>query len=134
RIRRRDARRARALEGVHAVLLAEDVPGLNDVGAVVHDEPLLAADEVHYFGQPVACVLAESYAQARAAAAAVEVDYEPLPAILDIQDALRANALLGEPHVIQRGDVDAALASAALRVQGEVTTGAQDHFYLETHA
>ena len=72
-------RRARA-PGVVAVLLAEDIPGVNNVGSVRHDEPLLAADEVCYHGQMVALVVGESLRACRQAAALVEVDYEPLPA------------------------------------------------------
>ncbi len=134
RLTRCDASVARTLPGVHAVLTAEDVPGLNDVGAIVHDEPLFAKGEVHYHGQVVAAVLADSYAKARRAAAEIQVGYEPLPAVLTVGEAVKAQAFLSEPHVIRVGDVEAALSSSALRISGEVESGPQDHFYLETHA
>ncbi|MGA9521894.1 MAG: xanthine dehydrogenase molybdopterin binding subunit [Myxococcaceae bacterium] len=133
RIVRCDSAKARQAPGVHAVLTAEDIPGQNNVGPVVHDEELLASKDVHFFGQSVAVVFAESLTQARKAAALVEVVYEPLPAILTVDDAVKAGSFLTQPHVIARGDVQAALASAPVRISGEVRSGAQDHFYLETH-
>jgi xanthine dehydrogenase large subunit len=62
----------------------------------------------------------------------VRVEYEPLPAILEISAAISAGAFLCDPHVLKRGEADAAIARAPLRLHGEVTTEAQDHFYLET--
>ncbi len=132
RIVRKDATRARELPGVHAVLFAEDIPGDNQIGAIIHDEPLLADGEVHCVGQAVALVLAESAALCRKAAALVEVEYAELPALLTVRDAVQAGAFLSEPHTIRRGEPDAALAAAPVRFSGEVFTGAQDHFYLET--
>ncbi|MEZ0229166.1 MAG: xanthine dehydrogenase molybdopterin binding subunit, partial [Planctomycetota bacterium] len=134
RIKRRDAMAARAMPGVAAVLLAEDVPGLNDVGAVRHDEPLFAKDEALYHGHMVALVVAESYALAREAAAKVEVDYEPLPAIVTLRDAIAQGSYHMEPHVIARGDVKRCLDESANRLSGELELGGQEHFYLETHA
>ncbi|MBX5483290.1 MAG: xanthine dehydrogenase molybdopterin binding subunit [Myxococcaceae bacterium] len=132
RITKLDTTKAKAVPGVHAVLTHAEVLGLNNVGPVVHDEELFASTEVHFHGQTVACVLAESYRAAREAAARVEVAYEPLPAILTIEEAIRAGSFLGDAHVMRRGDVKAALAAAPVRVSGTVDNGAQDHFYLET--
>lgn len=131
-----DLEAARAAAGVVAVLSAADVPGSNDASAFAHDEPLLAADEVRYVGQPIACIYAESLAAARAAERLVKVDYEDISGapILDLREAVARDSYHGTPHVMQRGDVDAALDRATLRLKGEVDTGAQDHFYLETHA
>ncbi len=134
RIRARDADAARAMPGIAAVLFADAIPGHNGIGPVAHDEPILAEDEVYYRGQPVAIVLGDSYAACRDAAAQVQVDYEPLTPLLGIEAAVAAGSFLGTPHVIARGDVEAALAAAPVRVDAEVSTGAQDHFYLETHA
>jgi xanthine dehydrogenase large subunit len=132
RIKRRDATKARAMPGVRAVLFAEDIPGENQVGPIIHDEPLLAEDEVAFAGQSVAVVLAESATLARKAAQAVEVEYEELPAITSLEAAIAAGAWLSEPHLIARGDVEGELGRAALLLEGEVRSGAQDHFYLET--
>ncbi|NTX40422.1 xanthine dehydrogenase molybdopterin binding subunit [Myxococcus sp. CA033] len=134
RILRRDATAARALPGVVTVLLAEDIPGMNDTGPIRHDEPLLAKDEVLFHGQIVAVVVGESIDACREAAKQVVVEYEPLPAILTVEDAMAQGSYHTEPHVIRRGDVDAALASSPRRLSGTVTMGGQEHFYLETQA
>ncbi len=134
RIVRRELSAAREVPGVHAVLTSDDVPALNDVGAAVHDEECFASREVHFQGQVVAAIVAESYAIARRAAAEIRIDYEPLPAVLTVQEAIAQGSFLGTPHVIRQGDVDAALQGAAVRISGEVESGGQDHFYLETQA
>ncbi|HCP46180.1 MAG TPA: xanthine dehydrogenase molybdopterin binding subunit, partial [Deltaproteobacteria bacterium] len=97
-------------------------------------EALLADHEVHAVGQSVALVVADSLATCRAASEAIEIDYEPLPAILNVRDAIEAGSFLTEPHCIRRGDPDTALQGAALRLSGEYDNGGQDHFYLETQA
>ncbi|PCC71083.1 xanthine dehydrogenase, molybdenum binding subunit apoprotein [Nannocystis exedens] len=130
----RRAERALALPGVRAVLFAADVPGHNRIGPIVHDEPLLAEDEVFAEGQVVALVLGDSVAACRAGARALELEFEELPAILTVAEALQAGSLLAPPHEMRRGDVAAAMARAAVIVAGELHTGGQDHFYLETHA
>src|SRR6218665_383205 len=132
RLGRVGASRARALPGVLAVLVAQHIPGHNQVGPVIHDEPLLAEGEVHFVGQAVALVLAESADVARRAAALVEVEYAPLPAILSTQAAVQAGFFLWIPPPIRQGPPEPALAAAPVRVSGECVTGAQDHFYLET--
>jgi xanthine dehydrogenase molybdopterin binding subunit/xanthine dehydrogenase small subunit len=134
KILRRDATKARQAAGVHAVLLAEDIPGENNTGPVRHDEPLLATNEVQFHGQLVAWVVGESLAACRAAAALVEVDYEPLPAIIGLPAAIAANSYHTDPHVLTRGDAAAALTAASARLDGEFSFGGQEHFYLETHA
>jgi xanthine dehydrogenase molybdopterin binding subunit/xanthine dehydrogenase small subunit len=134
RILRRDAERALKMPGVVAVLMAEDIPGRNDVGAVRKDEILLADREVSFHGHMVAIVVGESYEACRAAAAEVVVEYEPLPAVLSIADAIAQESYHNAPHVIRRGDVDAALTASPHRFSGEIDTGWQEHFYLETHA
>ena len=134
RITRRDATAARQMPGAAAILFAEDVPGHNGIGPVKHDEPILAEDEVLFRGQAVAVVYGTDFETCRTAAAMVEVDYEPLPPILGIRAAIEAGSFLTDPHVIARGEVEQALAEAPVRVEGEVSSGAQDHFYLETQA
>jgi xanthine dehydrogenase large subunit len=122
---------ALAVPGVVRVLTAADVPGVNDAG-VKHDEPLFP-DEVMFHGHAVCWVLAQDAEAARLGAAAVEVDYEPLPALVTIADAVAAQSFQGaQPH-LERGDVEAGLAAAAHVFSGELTFSGQEHFYLETH-
>jgi xanthine dehydrogenase large subunit len=128
-----DAAAAHAHDGVLAVLTAADVTGENDTGPARHDEPLFPG-EVSFHGQPIAWVLADSEEQARVAAAAVRVVYEPLPAILSIEDAIAADSFLTEPERMRRGDPDRGLAAAAHRLTGTLFMNGQEHFYLETQA
>ncbi len=134
RIKRRDATKARQAPGIAAVLLAEDIPGQNNTGPVRHDEPLLATEEVLFHGQIIAFVVGDSIRACRAAAALVEVEYEPLPAVLGIKEAVAQVSYHTDPHVLRRGDCAATLAVAPLRFEGEFEFGGQEHFYLETQA
>ncbi len=120
--------------GVACVLLAKDVPGMNDVGAVRHDEPLFAENEVLYHGQVVALVVGTSADLCRRAAAKVKVVYEPRPAILGARAAVAASSFHTQPHVIKRGDADAALAQSPRHLSGDLDIGGQEHFYLEAQA
>lgn len=128
-----DASAALALPGVWRVLVAADVPGVNDTGPILHDEPLIPADLVSFYGQPVAWVLADNETQARAGAAAVRVEYAPLPACLSIAQAIAEERFHLPPARVARGDAEAALAQAPHTLSGEIECGGQDHFYLETH-
>ena len=118
--------------GVVIVLTDADVPGEGNSGANRHDEPLFPR-EVMYHHQPVAWVLGESLEAARRGAARVTVDYEPLPAILTIEQAIDADSFLTDEHRIANGDVSAIDASM-LHFSGELKVGGQEHFYLETQA
>ncbi len=129
-----DAAAALAMPGVVRVLTAKDVPGMNDVGAVRHDETLFTDGEASFHGHIVAVVVATSIDAARAAAKMVAVTYERLDPVLGIRDAIAKGSFHTQPHVIRRGDVAAALSGAAHRLSGELDIGGQEHFYLEAQA
>ena len=129
-----DATKARKLPGVCAILTAHDIPGENDTGPILHDEPLIPAGVVEFYGQAVAWVVAEDEAAAQAAARHVAVKYEPLPARLSLKQAIADQQFHLPPAQVMRGDADTALASATHRLSGEIDIGGQDHFYLETQA
>ena len=133
RILKRDATAARQVPGIKAVLLAEDIPGLNDVGTK-RDEVLLADKEVLFHGHMVALIVGETQEACRAAAEKVVVEYEPLPHILTLRQALAEKSFHNEPNFIRRGKCDDALASAPATLEGEFELGGQEHFYLETQA
>jgi xanthine dehydrogenase molybdopterin binding subunit/xanthine dehydrogenase small subunit len=134
RILKRDAAAARQMPGIHAVLLAEDVPGVNDVGALHKDEILLADREISFHGQVIALVVGDSQEACRAAAANVIVDYEPLPPVLTLREALAAGSFHNDPNFIRRGDAEKALAQSPRTLEGEFELGGQEHFYLEMQA
>ena len=125
-----DAAPALAVSGVVTTLTASDVPGEGNTGANRHDEPLFPR-EVMFHLQPVAWVLAESLEAARLGAARVTATYAPLPATLTIEGAIAAGSFLTEERAITCGDMSA-LDASALRVDGELRIGGQEHFYLET--
>jgi len=123
----------RALPGVVAVLTAADIPGVNDCGAIVHDDPILADGQVHYLGQPVFAVIATDRELARRAAGQAKqvLDIEPLPALITAQEAHAAQQYVLPPMHLERGDAKAALARAPRRLQGTLSLGGQEQFYLE---
>ncbi|HEY0284774.1 MAG TPA: xanthine dehydrogenase molybdopterin binding subunit [Vicinamibacterales bacterium] len=125
---------SRALEerGVMTVLTQADVPGEGDSGANRHDEPLFPT-EVLFYGQPIAWVLGETMDAAQRGAARVTAEYEVLPAILTIEQAIDAGSYLTEPLRIVDGDSSVVDASP-IRIDGEIRIGGQEHFYLETQA
>ena len=140
RIANVDTAAAVAAPGVHRVLTAADVPGLNAHGRTVPDQPVFCFDYVRFTGDPIAVVLADTLAEAEAAAELVRVDYEPLAGLFDPLDSLKedapqlvesspGNVCKGLRHEV--GDVDAAFASAAQIAEGHFTTQRQDHAYLE---
>jgi len=130
RIRSIDIGGAVASPGVHAVLLADDVPGTRFYGLEFTDQPVLAWEVVRYVGEPVALVAAEHPELARRAAERIVVDYEPLPPVTDMVRALDPDAprvhpfgnVLSEVRVVH-GDPD---AEADAWVEGYYETGMQD--------
>ncbi len=141
RVTRIDTRRAEALPGVVRVVTAADVPGHRWYGLLCDDWPGFVAEgeEARCVGDVLAAVAAVDDRTARAAAALVEVDYEPLPPVTDPETALASGAPRVNPHhdnllslsVIRRGDVDAALAASAHVVSGTWHTQRIEHLFLE---
>jgi len=146
-----DTSRARALPGVKAVITADDLPD-RGIGVQCYDEPILARGKVRYAGEPVAAVAAESLAIAREALQLIEVRYEELPAVFDAVEAMTPGApiLHEDPASYERftqapfegnvvahmeaetGNVDAAWSECDVIVEGEFTTPATHHQYMET--
>ena len=127
-----DLSAVRAAPGVVAVYSAEEWPDMPDCSPSAHDEPLLAVGRVHYVGQPVFLVVAESHLAARKAARLGQISYDALPALLTVDDALAANSRFEQgPVVWTKGDAASALARAPHVVEGSFEVGGQEHFYLE---
>ncbi|HXZ09655.1 MAG TPA: xanthine dehydrogenase molybdopterin binding subunit [Paraburkholderia sp.] len=135
RIASLDLDAVRAAPGVIAVLTAADIPGENNCGPVLHDDPILASDEVLYLGQPVFAVIAESHELARRAASLARSDdvvrYEPLPAILTPAEAKAAKQFVLPPLHLKRGAPHEQIAAAPHRIKGTFEVGGQEQFYLE---
>jgi xanthine dehydrogenase large subunit len=125
-----DVSEALKTAGVVTILTASDIPGENDTGTIIHDEPLIPVDEISYWGQAVVWVVGETEDAAREGAKNVVVDYEPLAPILTIKEAIAKDSFLTVPTVMRRGEPENAAADFWL--VGEVEMNGQDHFYLET--
>lgn len=126
-----DPSAALAVPGVVDYVDYRDVPGSNMYGPMVHDIPLFAEKEVSFHGQPIAGIIAETREIARSAARLVKVEYEDLPLILTIDEAIEKNSL--DEYVASHvsGDVDKGLAEAEMTLEGVIETGAQEHLYME---
>jgi xanthine dehydrogenase large subunit len=134
RIRRLDLSKALSRPGVRGAFTAADVPGENQIGGILPDEPLLAEGEVHCMGESVALIVADTARLARAALGAVELEVEKLPAVFDPREAFRQGLLIAPVRTFAIGDVDKAWKHCDLVVEGRVDSGAQEHVYLETQA
>ena len=135
RITGMDLADVRAAPSVVMVLTADDLPFANDVSPSAHDEPLLATGQVHYLGQPVFAVVADSHLAARQAARLGRIDYAEEDPILTIDQAMAANSRFEDgPRIYTKGDAASAIAAAPHRVEGRFEIGGQEHFYLEGQA
>lgn len=120
-----------AAPGVVAVVTAADIPGVNDCGPIIADDPILADGLVQYVGQPVFAVVAESQTAARKAVKLAKIDYQPLPAILDVAAGRQQQSWVLPPMQLRRGDADSALTRAPHKLKGGFSVGGQEQFYLE---
>ncbi len=132
-----DVAKLRALPGVVLVLTAADIPGPNDCGPIVHDDPILADGLVEYLGQPVFAIVATSRDLARRAAAIAKqvLKLEPLPPVLTMRAAHAAQSYVMPPMHLTResapGANRRAIDAAPHRLQRSFVLGGQEQFYLE---
>ncbi|MFM0222097.1 molybdopterin-dependent oxidoreductase [Paraburkholderia dipogonis] len=143
RIERIDAVRARELPGVEAILTCDDVPGVDNFGVFIEDQPVMARGVVRYAGEAVAAVVAETPEIAHAAVALIRVTYSLLEGVFDPELAMRedapqlhdfASGNICKHTKIRKGDVEAGLADADLIVEETYQTAAVEHAYLEPEA
>jgi len=126
-----DLEAVRSAAGVVAVLTALDLPAANDVSPAAHDEPMLSDGTVHYVGQPLFLVIANSHLAARKAARLGDITYHEKPALLGFDDAIAANACFEPPLTFLKGTPEQAIETAPFTVKGRIEMGGQEHFYLE---
>ena len=153
RILRLDVTRARALPGVRCVLTGAECGQRH--GQFIADQPILAVDKVRYVGEPVAAVAADTLRIAKEAVALIEAEYEPLPVVDSIEDALAAESLVHEDwsqytiyglthpvpgsniidrYQLIRGDVEQGFAQADVIVESDFYCSMLQHVVMETHA
>lgn len=131
RIGAMDLSEVRSAPGVVAVLTAADIPGINDVSPIAGDDPVFAEGLVEYVGQALFAVVAESREAAIAARRLARIAYEPIKAVVSIEQALSANLKIAPTMTFAQGNAAVALERARRRLAGRFAIGGQDHFYLE---
>jgi aldehyde oxidoreductase len=125
-----DTSEAAKMPGVIGIMTGKDVPGTNRIRVMAPDQPVICEERVRMYGDPVAVVAAETRAQARAAAAKVKVTYEPLPVMLEPEEALAEGAPQIHPHSpnllakmpLIKGDVKKALKESKTVIEAEFST------------
>lgn len=127
-----DISKAEVAEGVVRVITAKDIPGDNEIGGIIADEPLLADGHVHFQGMPVAIVLADTEEHARLAAKKITCEIEPLEIVTDPRVAYAKNDLIVPPKAFKLGDTDAAFKTCAHVFEGRADVNGQEHLYIET--
>lgn len=120
------------VSGVVSILTSKDIPGENQIGGIIEDESLLAGEVVHFIGEPVALVIAESILAAKKARSRIRIECEALPVITDPREAVAKGNLLIPPRTFQSGDPEMAFKECAVVVEGRADSGGQEHLYLET--
>ena len=123
---------ALAVKGVVKILTNKDIPGKNQIGGIVKDEPLLADGVVHFNGMPVAIVVAENADAAHEAVKKIKIDIEPLPVVTLARVAQQNGALIVPPRTFKIGDSQSAFAQCKYIFEGIAETNGQEHLYIET--
>jgi len=131
-IRHLDLSEAEQYPGVVRIFTYKDIPGENQIGGIIPDEPLFAEHHVHFCGMPVALVVAETRDAARAAVKKIRIDIDPLPVITDPREAQAKGELIVPPRHFVLGNTDAAWAQCAHIFEGRADTNGQEHLYIET--
>ncbi len=127
-----DYAKAEALKGVVKILTHSDIPGENQIGSIIRDEPLFAGKEVHFAGMPIALIVAESEFIARRARKLIEIEFEELPVITDPREACAQNKLVFPPRTFKIGEPENTWKKCKYIFEGRADSGGQEHLYLET--
>lgn len=120
------------MPGVVRIFTAADIPGQNEIGGIIKDEPLLADHHVHFCGMPVAFVVAHTREAARAAVKKIRVKIDPLPVITDPREAQAKGELIIPPRTFTLGDIDNAWRQCTHVFESSVDINGQEHLYIET--
>lgn len=132
KIKSLDISKAAATQGVKRIITYKDIPGINQIGSIIQDEPLLAENEVHFIGMPVAIVVAESKSRSKEAVKNIKIEIDPLEIITDPREAFSKGKLIIPPRIFSRGDTESAWKDCDIIVEGNCESGGQEHLYLET--
>ena len=126
-----DYSKAEVLEGVVKIFTYTDILGENQIGGIIQDEPLWAEDEVHFWGQPIAFIVAETEAIAKKARALITIEIEELPVITTAKEAKEKGSFINAPRSFKLGDATSTFLACDYVFEGETFTNGQEHLYLE---
>ncbi|MFZ1229761.1 MAG: molybdopterin cofactor-binding domain-containing protein [Saprospiraceae bacterium] len=132
RIIKLDISKARDLEGVHKVLISSDITGINQIGGIIDDEPLMAENIVDFIGMPIALVLADSESIARKACKLIDCKIEAFEEITDPRIAYEKGALIIPSKKFILGDTESTWSSCSHIFEGKADINGQEHLYIET--
>ncbi len=131
-IKKLDFTEALQSEGVVRIFTAKDIPGENQIGGIIPDEPLIADHHVHFCGMPIALVVAESDELARMALKKIKVEISPLPIIIDPREAQQKGELIVQPRTFHLGNSTDAFENCIHVFEGKADSNGQEHLYIET--
>jgi xanthine dehydrogenase large subunit len=131
KIKRVDYSKAEQLEGVERIFTYKDIPGINQIGGIIPDEPLFAENEVHFSGMPIALIVAKSEFIARQARRLIEIEFEELPVITMAKDAKEKGSFINKERSFKLGDTEQAFKNCDYVFEGETFSNGQEHLYIE---
>ncbi|MFK5959367.1 MAG: molybdopterin-dependent oxidoreductase [Lutibacter sp.] len=127
-----DYSKAKNLNGVIKIFTYKDILGENQIGGIIPDEPLWAENEVHFIGQPIAFIVAESEAIAKKARALITIKIEEKPVITTAKEAKEKGEFINAPRSFKLGDTTTSFKNCEYVIEGETFSNGQEHLYLET--
>ena len=127
-----DYSKALTLPGVITILTHEDIPGENQIGGIIPDEELFASKDVHFAGQPIALIIAESNQIGFEARTLIDINILEKEVIVDPRQAQKNNQLILPPRTFELGDTENSWEKCAHIFEGQADSNGQEHLYIET--
>lgn len=127
-----DFSEAQALHGIERIITYKDIPGKNQIGGIIEDEPLFAELDVHFQGQPIALIVAKDGHTARKALNLIDIKIEESEPVIDPRIAQQKGLLLIPPRTFRTGDIASTWSECEYIFEGKVESGGQEHLYIET--
>ncbi|MFC0603017.1 xanthine dehydrogenase molybdopterin binding subunit [Winogradskyella pulchriflava] len=131
KIKHIDYSKAEALEGVIRIFSYKDIPGQNEIGGIIADEPLFAEKDVHFWGMPIALIVAKTEFIARKARGLIDIEIEDLPVITTAKEAKAKGSFINAPRSFSLGDSEKAFTNCDYIFEGETFSNGQEHLYIE---
>ncbi|MFK5889249.1 MAG: molybdopterin-dependent oxidoreductase [Flavobacteriaceae bacterium] len=124
--------KAESLKGVVKIFTYNDIPGDNQIGGIIQDEPLFADTDIHFWGQPIAFIVAESEAIAKKARTLIQLKTKNLPVVTTATEAFKKGQFVCAPRTFKMGDTAEAFKNCDYVLEDTAFSNGQEHLYLET--